>query len=124
MKEKSANLFTVIILILLVGGCVKLCSTDENAPDERLNLKINFTGLQLHITNLDSIGYRDLNLQINDKYDYSFGVLPAGETIELGVLNFSDKEGNRMKIGVKPRKVDVECYRNDKFKIETFQFKD
>lgn len=80
-----------ILLMLLVLASVVACG------DSSLKLKtdISKSASIIQLKNNDTFPYKKANVEINGKYKYRCKKLDPGQTIEIGLLNFSDSDGNR-----------------------------
>jgi hypothetical protein len=98
---KKLMIFNVIAMLLFA------CSDTNDTID--LNASVVFTGTQFVIQNKDSFDYTNATLELNDDYTLQNVTIPSGNTFTVGILNFSDKKGNRFGIMMKPLKFTIWC---------------
>jgi len=95
-KETVGNIITGIVMIVLIvffmqiGGCFS-----NKVPDKDLNVRVNYTGEQLVIVNLDYFDWIDAKLMVNDNFVIMAPVIKARSSYTAGIMAFTKGDGTR-----------------------------
>ena len=49
-------------------------------------------------------------IEINSKYEYVADRIRPGETLQIGMMNFADSDGQRLLPSIKPGIITIYCY--------------
>lgn len=92
-----------------MGGCWWYGYNGGSNRATQLRADVRFTGTQFEIKNRDRTEWTDVRLQINgglatSGYEFRLPSLAAGETIQIGALQFAKSDGTRFNpLQVKPQ---------------------
>ena len=99
--------FGLIILGGIIGSSDNSSSSSSSTKD--LNCNVYFSGTQIIITNNDNFTYRNVKVELNDKWTDRVSSIGPGEHYAIGILNFSDEDGNRFTWMQKPKSCIITC---------------
>lgn len=85
--KKSFVLFALLVLLL------PACDFDDGFTN--LNASVRRSGTKIIVKNNDNFDYKNLEIEINKEYKAKFAILPPGKVVEVGYLNFTDKNHNK-----------------------------
>ncbi len=124
-KQKSKGCGTgclVVFLIFVALGAIGVLFSspdekEESKPPIQRNFKasVRFTGTQFVITNLDDLDCQNAKMEINGGifkggYVYEGYILEAGETYEVGAMQFTKSDGARFNpFETKPKEFFIMC---------------
>jgi hypothetical protein len=115
-QDKSSPLMTGCLWIvgiffgLIILGSLVGTNDDTSVSSNRdLNCNVHFTGTQIIITNNDDFTYRNIKVKLNDKWSDNITSIGPGEHYAIGILNFSDEDGNRFGWMQKPKSCSISC---------------
>jgi len=108
MKKKLKRIASILAIGLFLFLAFGSGSDGEDSTID-LNATIRFTGTQFVITNNDNFDYKKAELEVNNKYILKGNTLKAGETYNVGIMQFADGDGNRMNTMIKPQKFTIWC---------------
>lgn len=101
-KDNKKGFASFVILAIIVLVVVKSCSSEKME-----NVTLKHSQSQIIIVNESSEIYTDVSVLINDKYKAKFDELPSNGTYTIGLMLFSDKDGNRYNMTMKTHKVYI-----------------
>jgi hypothetical protein len=101
-----------VIALLLMGWCARqIDPTSAPSRTVKLDAEVKFNGLQFTIRNPSKVDWANGKAEINgvfNGYEYKFGSLAAGQTIQVGALQFAKRNGERFNpIQMKPQEFYV-----------------
>lgn len=99
-----SSILAITLFVLLTIG-----SDGGEDTTVNLNAQVSFDGSQFVIVNKDNFDYRNVKLELNDKYILKGYTLRTGESYTVGMMQFADKDGNRFSIMQKPQKFTIWC---------------
>ena len=106
LKHSLSAVVVVLFIILTVG------SGESDSDSKSLKASVSFTGTQFVIQNNDAFDYPNARITINNNYSLN-ATLSAGETYTVGMMQFSDKNGNRFTANQKPLNVSISSRLDD-----------
>lgn len=98
----------VILFILFIVFTIITGKNDKSANTPDPIMKIDYTGMKLIFTNIDTVVYSDVNVEINDNYTFRIPALTPNIPVEIGVRAFSDEKGNRFQIDMVLKTIDID----------------
>lgn len=111
MKNKFQNFASILAISIFLFLAFGSDSEDTSTTD--LNASVRFTGTQFVITNNDNFDYTNAKLEVNDDYVLKGYKLKAGETYNVGMMQFADDDGNRFDMMKKPQTFSIWCDLSD-----------
>lgn len=108
--KKSASmgcLVMIIVIVLVIGYIGSMDVGTADAEKNPINAGIRKSITTLSITNQDSFNWPSAKIYVNGimkGYEYEYnGSIPAGGSVDIGLMNFTKRNGERFQ----PQKTDV-----------------
>lgn len=95
---------TMIILAAIIFFLFKSCSTEKME-----GVSVKMPPAQIVLVNNGDETYKNGTVTINDKYKSNFEILQSKGNYTIGLLNFSDAEGNRFNLSMVVHKIYVKA---------------
>jgi hypothetical protein len=102
-------LSAIAVVLFIFLAILSLGGTSDTSDTTQLNASVIFTGTQFKIKNNDNFDYINVSLEVNGDYTLKGYNLNAGETYTVGIMQFSDDDGNRFNMMKKPQKFTIWC---------------
>ena len=100
-------------LIALI--CIALLQTACITPKEKQTPRPSAAHIGAHIvvTNTDTFDYTNARITLNDNFFIEERTIPASKTITIGLMQFTDSEGYRFNLLMKPHNLSMCCTLTD-----------
>ena len=108
-KEQAIGCAVLLAIGLAIFLYSSLFSKKEpDKPPAQINAKVNFTGTQFVISNLDSFDWQNVKMEVNETFKLDEPRMTAGQTHTVGAMQFAKTDGTRFNpLSMKTQKFSI-----------------